>query len=133
MGRFNGGYPNLSSLPTADLLSLVAGLQRQLASKEAQLEQRDHILQQRDRQLQQREQYILLLEEMLRLQRIQRFAASSEKMAHQIHLFDEPELEAEIDQLRDQLPDDLAAAEDDTPAAKSAPKRRQRGFSDSLL
>jgi transposase len=113
--------PNLSGLPTADLLSLVAGLQR------------DHILQQRDRQLQQREQYILLLEEMLRLQRIQRFAASSEKMAHQIHLFDEPELEAEIDQLRDQLPDDLAAAEDDTPAAKSAPKRRQRGFSDSLL
>jgi transposase len=139
--------PNLSGLPTADLLSLVAGLQRQLASKEDELErqnqvlkqrdqavkERDHILQQRDRQLQQREQYILLLEEMLRLQRIQRFAASSEKTAHQIHLFDEPELEAEIDQLRDQLPDDIEVAEDDTPAAASAPKRRQRGFSDSLL
>ena len=124
--------PNLSGLPTADLLSLVAGLQRQLASKEAQLEQRDHILQQRDRQLQQREQYILLLEEMLRLQRIQRFAASSEKTAHQIHLFDEPELEAEIDQLRDQLPDDIEVAEDDTSAATPAPKRRQRGFSDNL-
>ena len=67
------------------------------------------------------------------MQRIQRFAASSEKTAHQIHLFDESELEAEIDQLRDQLPDDIEIAEDDTPAAASAPKRRQRGFSDSLL
>jgi transposase len=131
--------PELSGLSTADLLSMVAGLQQQLASKEDELEQRDqavkerdHILQQRDRQIQQREQYILLLEEMLRLQRIQRFAASSEKTAHQIHLFDESELEAEIDQLRDQLPDDIEVAEDDTSAATPAPKRRQRGFSDNL-
>jgi transposase len=115
---------DLSGLSTADLLSMVAGLQQQLASKEAVLEQRDQTLQQR-------EQYILLLEEILRLQRIQRFAASSEKTAHQIHLFDESELEAEIDQLRDQLPDDIEIAEDD--AATSAPKRRQRGFSDRLL
>ena len=125
--------PDISSLSTADLLSMVAGLQQQLASKEDELEQRDQVVKERDRQLQQREQYILLLEEMLRLQRIQRFAASSEKTAHQIHLFDESELEAEIDQLRDQLPDDIEVAEDDTPAAASAPKRRQRGFSDHLL
>jgi transposase len=111
--------PNISGLSTADLLSMVAGLQQQLQHQE------QHI--------QKREQYILLLEEMLRLQRIQRFAASSEKTAHQIHLFDESELEAEIDQLRDQLPDDIEIAEDDTPAAASAPKRRQRGFSDHLL
>ena len=89
--------PDISSLSTADLLSMVAGLQQQLASKEDELEQRDQVVKERDRQLQQREQYILLLEEMLRLQRIQRFAASSEKTAHQIHLFDESELEAEID------------------------------------
>src|SRR5690554_6500159 len=111
--------PNISGLSTADLLSMVAGLQQQLQHQE------QHI--------QKREQYILLLEEMLRLQRIQRFAASSEKTAHQIHLFDESELEAEIDQLRDQLPDDIDVAEDETPAATSAPKRRQRGFSDNLL
>jgi 7-keto-8-aminopelargonate synthetase-like enzyme len=97
--------PNISGLSTADLLSMVAGLQQQLQHQE------QHI--------QKREQYILLLEEMLRLQRIQRFSASSEKTAHQIHLFDESELEAEIDQLRDQLPDDIDVAEDETPAATS--------------
>jgi transposase len=42
-------------------------------------------------------------------------AASSEKLAHQFHLFDEVELEAEIDALRDQLPDDVE--EDDAPRA----------------
>ncbi len=109
--------PDLSGLSTAELLSVVAGLQQQLAEEKAVRKGR--------------EQYILLLEEMLRWQRIQRFAASSEKTAHQIHLFDEPELEAEIDQLRDQLPEDLEESEHDS--AKSAPKRRQRGFSDSLL
>ncbi len=118
--------PDLSGFSNVELLSMVAGLQQKLASQEAKLEQRD-------RHIQKREQYILLLEEMLRWQRIQRFAASSEKTAHQIHLFDEPELEAEIDQLRDRLPDDIDAAEDETSSAKSAPKGRQRGFSDSLL
>src|SRR5690554_7328902 len=53
---------DISGLSTADLLSMVAGLQQQLQHQE--------------QHLQQREQYILLLEEMLRLQRIQRFAAS---------------------------------------------------------
>ncbi len=145
--------PDLSGLSTAELLSVVAGLQQQLASKEAELEQRDQAvkerdqavkerdhtiqqrdlhIQQRDQDIQQREQYILLLEEMLRWQRIQRFAASSEKTVHQIHLFDEPELEAEIDQLRDQLPEDVDETEGSC-HTKPTPKRRQRGFSDSLL
>ncbi|MCL1488224.1 MAG: IS66 family transposase [Marinobacter sp.] len=60
---------------------------------------------------------------------IQPFGASSEKSAHQIHLFDEAELEVEIDALRDQLPDDVA--EEEAPPASR--KRRQRGFSDTLL
>ncbi|WP_151705495.1 IS66 family transposase [Nitrincola alkalilacustris] len=107
--------PDLSGLSAAELLSVVAGLQQQLAAKDAVVQQRD--------------QYIQILEELLRLKNIQKFAASSEKSAHQIHLFDEPELEAEIDLLRDQLPEDVVEAD----APKPARKCRQRGFSDTLL
>ncbi|UQG71367.1 transposase [Marinobacter sp. M1C] len=94
---------------------MVEGLQQELAAKKAAVQQRDH--------------YILVLEELLRWKRIQQFGASSEKSAHQIHLFDEAELEVEIDALRDQLPDDVK--EDEAPPASR--KRRQRGFSDKLL
>jgi transposase len=66
---------------------------------------------------------------LLRLKRIQQFCAISEKSTHQIQLFDEAELEVEIDALRDQLPEDVVE-EDAPPAAR---KRRQRGFSDALL
>ena len=125
--------PDLNGLSTAELLSLVGGLQRQLASKEAELEQRDNVLQQqlktKEELLQQRDQYIQILEELLRWKRVQQFAASSEKMVYQTHLFDEPELEAEIDALRDQLPEGMEEAG----APKPERQRRQRGFSDKLL
>jgi transposase len=107
--------PDISGLTAAELLSVVEGLQQELAAKKAAVQQRDH--------------YILVLEELLRWKRIQQFGASSEKSAHQIHLFDEAELEVEIDALRDQLPDDVK--EDEAPPASR--KRRQRGFSDKLL
>ena len=106
---------DLSGLSTAELLSVVEGLQQELAAKSAGIQQRDHTIQ--------------VLEELLRLKRIQQFCASSEKSAHQIQLFDEAELEVEIDALRDQLPEDVVE-EDAPPAAR---KRRQRGFSDTLL
>lgn len=128
--------PDLSGLSAADLVTLVAGLQQQLASQEAALAQQDAALAEQETQLQsqsstiaKRDNYIELLEELLRLKQIQKFAASSEKLAHQIHLFDEAELEAEIEVLRDQLPDDVE--EEDAPRVSR--KRRQRGFSDALL
>lgn len=124
---------DLSALSSAELLSVVAGLQQQLASKETELEQRDDAshaqLKAKDVQIQQRDQYIQMLEELLRWKRVQQFAASSEKAAYQIHLFDEPELEAQIDALRDQLPEGIEEAD----APKDERKRRQRGFSDKLL
>jgi len=107
--------PDLSGLSTAELLSVVEDLQQELAAKSAGIQQRDHTIQ--------------ILEELLRWKRIQQFGASSEKSARQIHLFDEAELEAEIDVLRDQLPDDVV--EEEAPPASR--KRRQRGFSDKLL
>lgn len=84
--------PNLSGLSAAELLAVIAGFQQQLALKEEAIQRRDA--------------HILLLEELLRLRRIQRFAASSEKL-HQLQLFDEAELEADMDALLAQLPDDL--------------------------
>ena len=57
--------PDLNGLCAAELLAVIAGFQQQLALK--------------DEAIQRRDAHILLLEELLRLRRIQRFAASSEK------------------------------------------------------
>jgi small-conductance mechanosensitive channel len=114
--------PDISDLSAAELRSMVEGLQQELATKNAEVQHRNQAVKQRD-------QYIQILEELLRWKRVQQFGASSEKSAHQIHLFDEAELEAEIDDLRDQLPDDVKEEE----ATLASRKRRQRGFSDKLL
>ena len=111
--------PDLSGLSAAELLAVIAGFQQQLALK-------DEALQSKEEAIQRRDAHILLLEELLRLRRIQRFAASSEKL-HQLQLFDEAELEADMDALLAQLPDYLPQ----TAEAKAKP--RQRGFSASLL
>lgn len=121
--------PDLSGLSAAEVLDLVAGLQQQVADKDAALEAQKTQLNAQASFLQQRERYILLLEELLRLKKIQQFAARSEKSAYQAHLFDETELEAEIDTLRDQLPDDV----DEPDAPRVSRQRRQRGFSDKLI
>jgi transposase len=111
--------PDLNGLCAAELLAVIAGFQQQLALK-------DEALQSKEEAIQRRDAHILLLEELLRLRRIQRFAASSEKL-HQLQLFDEAELEADIDALLAQLPDE----QPQTAEAKAKP--RQRGFSASLL
>ncbi len=118
-----------SGLSNADLLSVIADFQRQLASQDETIHSLDHSLQAQDKAIKQRDRYIALLEEQLRLKKAQQFAASSEKHAHQIHLFDEAEMEAEIEALREQLPADLV--EDTVP--KATKQRRQRGFSDKLI
>lgn len=69
--------PDLSGLSAADLVTLVAGLQQQLASQEAALAQQDAALAEQETQLQsqsstiaKRDNYIELLEELLRLKQI---------------------------------------------------------------
>ncbi|MDH1805396.1 IS66 family transposase [Aeromonas caviae] len=119
--------PDLSGLSAAELLTVIAGFQQQLALKDEALQSKDEALQSKEEAIQRRDAHILLLEELLRLRRIQRFAASSEKL-HQLQLFDEAELEADMDALLAQLPDDLPQK---TAEAKAKP--RQRGFSASLL
>ncbi|MCP4405797.1 MAG: IS66 family transposase, partial [bacterium] len=77
--------------------------------------------------LRHRDNRILLLEELLRLRKIQKFAASSEKLAFQISLFDEAELESAIETLMDQQADEV---DDEVDTAKK--KTRKRGFSANL-
>ena len=77
-----------------------------------------------------RDKYKTITTELLRLAKVLRFAASSEKSAYQIDLFDEAELDAAIDDLREQVPDTNST--DKQNQSTSAPKSRQRGFAASL-
>lgn len=132
-----------SSLSAVQLLAVIADFQQRLASrdealhskdealrlKEAHLQALDHSLQCKDAAIGQRDAYIQLLEEQLRLKKAQQFAASSEKHACQIHLFDEAEMEAELEALLERLPEDVVPQAE----RQAAKKRRQRGFSGSLI
>ena len=80
---------------------------------------KDHIISEQEKR-------IALIEEYLRLARIRRFGASSEKIPDQGDLFDEAELEAALGDVAERLPDE------DLPAKKKRSKKRQRGFSNTL-
>ena len=111
-------------LKTPDNSPVTAAQLRQLlAQKEDAFNQ---IIEQQATAIQQRDNLIRLLEEQLRLAKIQRFAATSEKLAFQIDLFDEAELEAALDELADQIETEADESK------KPRPKKRQRGFSDKL-
>lgn len=136
--------PDFSGLSASESTAVFSSFQQQLADQEARLQsqaslieqhentiqQHTEIIQQRDQKIRQRDTYIQLLEELLRLKKIQQFAAKSEKLAHQHHLFDEAELETAINELRDQLPEDV---EDADQTEQPSRKSRQRGFSSNLV
>ena len=102
-------------------------IQSRYADQSERLKQVEEKVDDQQACLHQRDNRILLLEELLRLRKIQKFAASSEKLSFQVSLFDEAELESAIDDLMDQTVDD--ETETHPPAKK---KTRQRGFSASL-
>ncbi len=97
---------------------------------EAQVDAHQAALHQRDHQLRQRDNRIILLEELLRLRKIQKFTASSEKLAFQISLFDEAELESAIEDLFNQAADEIA----DEPDEQEPPRKstRKSGFAANL-
>ena len=80
------------------------------------LEQKDHVIREQQKLLK-------LLEEKLRLSRLQRFGASSEKLSFQVDFFDEAELEVALSDLEAQLPEE--------PSPRKRGKQR-KGFSDQL-
>ena len=112
-------------LTKAQLRQLIGQKEKALAEKEGELVKAlAHQEARFNKTLKQREAYIDVLEELLRLAKVQQFTASSEKRSFQIDLFDEAELETAIDELADQLPDDEPA--------KPPKTKRQRGFSPDL-
>lgn len=116
---------NYAALTQAELLAMLVEKDQLLVDKDQRLDGQSQIIQHQTKQLNDKNQRIDLLEELLRLAKVQKFAASSEKSVYQIDLFDEAELEASIQTLAEQLP------EDTLPVAVR-PKKRQRGFSDQL-
>src|SRR5210317_421464 len=105
------------TLKVPELLTLLAQKDQQLADTQHALDHKNDIIREQQK-------YITLVEEYLRLAKIQRFGSNSEKLAFQVDLFDEAELEVALGELEEQLP------EEETRTTR--PKKRQRGFSDKL-
>ena len=104
-----------------------------LAEKDAFITAHEKQIQARDRAIAERDTRIKLLEEQLRLATIRKFAASSEKLAFQINLFDETELEASLRELDEELDGDADNAAQDNDAQQRRRRRtRERGFSAAL-
>lgn len=116
-----------SGLSTAELLALLAEKEASLNAQNEQIQIQDQQIQTHVKTIKHRDQYIDYLEEKLRLAKVQKFSATSEKLAYQIDLFDEVELEQAIADIDAQLPGDLL-----TEAAVASKKTRKRGFSPSL-
>lgn len=117
--------PDYSSLTAEQLRLLLRQKDAEMAAVTAQkTAELNQVIEQQENKISQRDKRIILLEELLRLAKTQRFAAKSEKLAFQIDWFDEAELEAAIDELADQT--------EDNESKKPRAKKRQRGFSDDL-
>jgi transposase len=119
---------NQTSYEGLDASELVAIL----AEKDQLLEEKDERLQAHQKHLDDKAGVILaqakrinLLEEYLRLATVQKFGASSEKLAFQSDLFDEAEIEVALEELEAQLPEE--------DRVRPQKKKRKRGFSDKLL
>jgi len=117
--------PSYDGLSHTQLVELLTQKDRLISTKDQLLDHHHQVIQQQTAQLSERDKQIALLEELLRLAKAQKFAASSEKSIYQIDLFDEVELEAAMEALIEQLPEDVL------PKAVRA-RKRQRGFSDAL-
>lgn len=106
------------------------GIKIQLANQSERLNIVEKRVADQQKVISKRDKQIQLLEELLRLRKIQKFTASSEKLAFQVSLFDEAELESLISDLTDQLPEDMV--EQSTDNEQPAKRTRKRGFSANL-
>jgi len=87
------------ALKVPDLLALLAEKDQLLADTQHALDHKNHIIREQQK-------YITLVEEYLRLAKIRRFGSRSEKLAFQVDLFDEAELEVALGDLEEQLPEE---------------------------
>ena len=116
-----GSYESLS---VAELLIALTEKDQSLAEKDELLQAHQKHLGDKDHVILEQGKRISLLEEYLRLATVQKFGASSEKLAFQSDLFDEAEIEVALSELEEQLPED--------DRIRPQKKKRKRGFSDKL-
>ena len=115
-----------TTMKTTDLSGLSAAeLRLVVAQFQAVIDEQNTALQDAHRRIE-------LLEEMNRLLKTQKFSASSEKSKFQLNLFDESELEAQLDELFDTLPETSDEGEGIAQHRKER-QTRKRGFSASLV
>src|SRR5699024_5073025 len=117
--------PDLSSLSAAELRLMVA-------QSQAVVEEQNASLLEHKSELKAAHRRIELLEEMNRLLKTQKFSASSEKSKFQLNLFDEIELEAQLDELFESLPE-LPDEGEGIAQQRKERQTRKRGFSASLV
>lgn len=115
---------NYDGLTAAELLALLAEKEQLLEEKDDLLQAHQKHLNDKNHVIEEQAKRIRLLEEYLRLAKVQKFSSSSEKLPFQAHLFDEAELEVALSEFEQQLP-----AEDKVRPGK---KTRSRGFSENL-
>ena len=113
-----------AALSAAELRALLTDKDRLLDETCELLDVHRKHLEDKDQLIGEQAKHIRLLEEYLRLAKVQRFGASSEKLAFQSDLFDEAELEATLGEYEQEL------AEDEL--VRPRPKKRARGFSETL-
>ncbi|WP_419621229.1 transposase domain-containing protein, partial [Thiolapillus sp.] len=128
-----------ASLPPADLRRILEEKDRSLVEKdhlladqevrlshqEAELAKQQALLKEREALISEQQKLLCLLEEQLRLARLRKFGARSEKLPFQGELFDEAELEVSLEEVEKEL----AEAEPKKPR-----KRRTKadGFDENL-
>jgi len=120
-------------LDVPELLAALAEKDQFLKAKDRLLDAKDELLQVHEKHLddknhiiREQQKRIAIIEEYLRLAKVQRFGSSSEKLPFQGDIFDEAELDVTLSDLEEQLPDD------DEVVRKTRPRKRKRGFSDTL-
>lgn len=110
-------YEGLSAV---ELIRLLQEKDAQIEVKQKHLDDKDHIIVEQQKRIE-------LIEEYLRLAKVQHYGPRSEKMPGQSDMFDEAELEVALSELEAKLP------EDDKVVQKTRPKKkRDRSFSDKL-
>ena len=83
---------NYATLSQAELLALLVKKDQDLVQKNQLIDDHHQVIRHQEKLLEEKNHQIELLEELLRLAKVQKFAASSEKSVYQIDLFDEVEL-----------------------------------------
>ena len=128
--HLNPDPASAAPLSPVDLQRILAEKDRAIAERDALIEAREALLKERDALIARQQQLLQLMEEELRLARLRKFGARSEKHPFQGELFDEAELEVSLSEIEQQVD---AAEEAVEPQKPRKPRRKKAdGFDENL-